>query len=217
MFPSSLIIVLQLHSTAHYTSAMRNICVYCSSSDVIDPLYFQAARELGAAIARDFGTLVYGGTHIGLMGEIARAVHASDPPGRVVGVIPEVIHGRGLVYEAADELILTGDLRQRKHEMQVRSDAFVAMPGGIGTFEEILEMLTLKQLDMHTKPIVFLNVARYYYPLLALFDHAIAQGFMKQSSRELYYAAQDVGDAVTYLKAYEPPRIESKWAEAVEM
>ena len=196
---------------------MFNICVYCSSSDAIDRLYFQAAREMGGAIAREFGTLVYGGTHIGLMGELARAVHASDPRGRVVAVIPEVIHGRGLVYGAADELIITRDLRQRKHEMQARADAFVAMPGGIGTFEEILEMLTLKQLEVHTKPVVFLNVAAYYDPLLELLEHAIAKRFMKQSSRELYYAAESVGDAVAYLQSYEPPRVEAKWAEVAEM
>ncbi|MEO8726658.1 MAG: TIGR00730 family Rossman fold protein [Acidobacteriaceae bacterium] len=195
---------------------MRSICVYCSSSDAIDPLYFEAARELGAAIARDFGTLVYGGTNIGLMGAVARAVHAGDPRGKVVAVVPEVIYGRGLVYEAADELIVTRDLRLRKHEMQARSDAFVALPGGIGTWEEILEMLTLKQLDIHTKPIVFLNVAGYYGPLTALLEHAIAQRFMKQSSRELYHAAEDVCDAVEYLKRYEPPRVEAKWAEAAE-
>lgn len=171
---------------------------------------------MGTAIARDFGTLVYGGTNIGLMGAVARAVHEGDPRGKVVAVVPEVIYGRGLVYEAADELIVTRDLRLRKHEMQARSDAFVALPGGIGTWEEILEMLTLKQLDIHTKPIVFLNVAGYYGPLTALLEHAIAQRFMKQSSRELYHAAEDVGDAVEYLKRYEPPRVEAKWAEAAE-
>lgn len=196
---------------------MRSICVYCSSSDGIDPLYFQAARELGDAIAREFGALVYGGTHIGLMGEVARAVHAGDPPGQVVGVIPTVIHERGLAYQEADELILTCDLRERKQMMEERADAFLALPGGIGTFEEILEMLTLKQLNVHTKPVVFLNVAGYYDPLLALLDHAVMQHFMKSSTRNLYYAAASVDDAIAYLKSYKPPHIETKWTEAAEM
>jgi uncharacterized protein (TIGR00730 family) len=191
--------------------------VYCSSSDGVEPLYFEAARELGAAIASEFGALVYGGTNIGLMGEVARAVHASAPPGWVIGVIPTVIHERGLAYEEADELILTRDLRERKQVMEERADAFLALPGGIGTFEEILEMLTLKQLNAHTKPVLFLNVARYYDPLLALLDHAVAQCFMKRSTRDLYYAAANVDHAVAYLKSYKPPHIETKWTEAAEM
>ena len=188
---------------------IRTVCVYCSSSDAIDPVYFATARELGAAIAAAGQTLVYGGTHIGLMGEIARS--AQNHRGEVVGVIPLLIQQRGLAYEEAEELVVTRDLRERKHIMQERSDAFIALPGGIGTFEEALEILTLKQLGVHKKPIVFLNVCGYYDPLVALLVHAVEARFMKPGSLELYYIAEDVDSCMGYLQSYEPPHIESKW------
>ena len=147
---------------------MKTICVYCSSSDAIAPAYFEVARELGAQIAVRGNTLVYGGADLGLMGAVARAVH--DGGGRVIGIIPQTLQERGITYDVADETIITRDLRERKAQMAARADAFVTLPGGVGTLEELLETLTLRQLQEHTKPIVLLNANDYYAPLLALFD-----------------------------------------------
>ncbi len=137
-----------------------NVCVFCSSSDVIEPTYFAAASELGTALASRRDTLIYGGTNVGLMGAVARAVHQHG--GRVVGVIPSFIAGRGLAYSPADELIVTRDMRERKARMEERADVFVALPGGFGTLEEMLEIVTLKQLQQHTKAVIFLNVDGFY-------------------------------------------------------
>jgi uncharacterized protein (TIGR00730 family) len=120
----------------------QSICVFSSSSDAIDRSFFQVAAELGAAIARRGDVMVFGGFNVGLMGEAARAVHQQG--GRVVGVIPAFIESRGLGYDAADELIVTRDMRERKAAMEVRADAFVALPGGFGTLEEMFEIITLK-------------------------------------------------------------------------
>lgn len=192
---------------------MKSICVYCSSSDAVDPAYFDAARKLGATIAgRDY-TLVYGGAHCGLMGALAQAVHAGG--GRVVGVIPAALRERGIAYESADELIVSADLRERKATMEARADAFVALPGGFGTLEELLEILTLRQLQTHTKPIVLLNVRGFYDPLLALFDHFYRERFAKPV-RALYHLALDVADVFAYLDTYTPVAAPGKWFSSEE-
>src|SRR5262249_41788522 len=185
------------------------ICVFCSSSNSIDEVYFDAARELGKAIAERGWGLVYGGSDVGLMGAVARAVHLHQ--GNVVGVIPQTIHARGIAYETADELLVTRDLRERKAEMERRADAFIAMPGGFGTLEEVVEVLTLKQLQLHTKPIIFLNINGFYDPLVTLFEHYYQQRFAKPDSRQLYYLAPDVTSAAEHIETYQVPVIESKW------
>jgi cytokinin riboside 5'-monophosphate phosphoribohydrolase len=187
----------------------KTICVFCSSSSAVDEVYFEAARALGWAIADQGWGLVYGGSDVGLMGAVARAVHLHK--GRVVGVIPQTIHARGIAYETADELLITKDLRERKAEMERRADAFIALPGGFGTLEEIVEVLTLKQLQVHFKPILFLNTNGFYDPLITLFEHYYQQQFAKPDSSELYYVAPDVSSAVDYIANYQPPVIESKW------
>ena len=187
----------------------KTICVFCSSSNAVDEVYFEAARELGKAIAQRGWGLVYGGSDVGLMGAVARAVHLHR--GTVVGVIPQTIHARGIAYETADELLVTRDLRERKAEMERRADAFIAMPGGFGTLEEIVEVLTLKQLQLHLKPIIFLNINGFYDPLVTLFEHYYEQRFAKADSRHLYYVASDAVDAAQYIETYQPPVVESKW------
>jgi len=187
---------------------MKTICVYCSSSDAIAPAYFEVARELGAQIAVRGNTLVYGGADLGLMGAVARAVH--DGGGRVIGIIPQTLQERGITYDVADETIITRDLRERKAQMAARADAFVVLPGGIGTLEELLEILTLRQLQEHTKPIVLLNTSGYYTPLFALFDHLYRERFAKPFG-DLYYVAPDVADVFAYLDAYRPVLAPSKW------
>ena len=187
---------------------MRNICVYCSSSSVIAPIYFDAARELGACIAARGDTLVYGGADLGLMGAVARAVHEGG--GRVVGIIPQMLQDHGIGYDLADEIVITSDLRERKAQMAAFADAFIALPGGIGTLEELLEILTLRQLQDHTKPIVLLNTNDYYAPLFALFEHLFRERFAKPFGN-LYHVAADVDRVFAYLDAYEPVLAPNKW------
>ncbi|HNT78907.1 MAG TPA: TIGR00730 family Rossman fold protein [Anaerolineae bacterium] len=187
---------------------MKSICVYCSSSDAVDTAYFEVARELGAFIAACGCALVYGGARRGLMGTLARAVQGGG--GRVVGVIPAALRDRGIAYDAADELIVTSDLRERKAIMEARADAFIALPGGFGTLEELLEVLTLRQLQTHTKPIVLLNVQGFYDPLMAVFEHFYRARFAKPV-RDLYYLAPDVAGVFAYLDAYVPVAAPGKW------
>lgn len=174
-----------------------NICVYCSSSDAIDRRFFDVANRLGAAIGRRGDTLVYGGGSVGLMGEVARACHKHS--GRVVGVIPQTLKTVELAYELADELIVTETMSERKTEMFTRGDAFVILPGGFGTLEELTEVLALKILKYQDRPIVILNCHGFYDPLVDLFDHFIEQNFAKPKHRELYDVVTDVDQALAVL------------------
>jgi cytokinin riboside 5'-monophosphate phosphoribohydrolase len=187
----------------------KSICVFSSSRD---SAFFALAEELGAEIARRGHVLVYGGTNVGLMGAVARA--AQQGGGKVIGVIPKFIADRGIAYEAADELIVTNDMRQRKATMEARSDAFVALPGGFGTLEEVLEVITLKQLRQHTKPVVFLNPDGYYDPLTSLFEHMYEKRFAKPAYRGMYQFAPDVRSALDYMDQYQPPSLPAKWTSA---
>lgn len=187
----------------------RTLCVFCSSSDAVETRYFDAARELGEGIARRGDRLVYGGSNVGLMGTLARTVQAGG--GHVIGVIPEVIHAAGRGFDTCNEFLITPDLRQRKAAMELRADAFIALPGGFGTLEEIIEVLTLKQLRLHHKPVIFLNTAGFYDPLVALFEHFYTSRVAKKESRALYHIAPDVPDVFDYLDSYEPPTLPDKW------
>lgn len=187
----------------------KALCVYCSSSNQVDPAFFAAARELGAGIARHGYGLVYGGTNIGLMGAIAASVQ--EHGGRVVGVIPEKLHGAGIGFAHADELIITKDMRERKATMESRATAFLGFPGGFGTLEEIFEILTLKQLGYHNKPVAIMNVNAFYDPLLSLFEHIYANNFAKPAYRQLYHCADTVEGLFAYLDTYQAPDLGSKW------
>ena len=187
----------------------KSICVYCSSSEAVAPLYFDAAKELARSLAREGYEFVYGGTHMGLMGAMARTVH--EEGGRVVGVIPEALAERGITYEAADELIVTPDMRERKAVMANRAGAFVSLPGGFGTLEELLETITQKQLRYHSKPIVLLNTAGFYNKLMGLFENFFELNFAKPAYRELYRLAEDPDEVMSYLEAYVPREVEAKW------
>lgn len=188
---------------------MKLLCVYCSSSDRLDPKYAAAAGELGRElVARGWG-LVYGGGKTGLMGAVARAVKAQG--GRVVGVIPEFMKARELAYDEADELVTVVTMRERKLLMEARADAFVALPGGFGTLEEIMEILTLRQLDVVKKPCVFLNQDGFYDPLLQLFERMLADKFIKPSNLGLFRVATTVPDIFTQIEAGHGGPPESKW------
>ena len=186
----------------------KAICVYCASSNAVAPGFFKVASELGVLIARHDYALVYGGTNVGLMGAVAKGVHQEG--GKVIGVLPKPIRELGIAYQLADELIVTGDLRERKAAMEAKSDAFVALPGGFGTLEELLEVITLKQLRLHTKPIILVNTEGFYDPLIALFEHIYEHRFAKPHHRKLYEVVADAAGVFAALKTYQPVEAEPK-------
>ena len=177
----------------------RTICVYCSSSSRVDPIYLEVASQTGVAIAQAGCHLIYGGTRIGLMGRVAAAARSQGA--RVTGIVPE--HIRQLVpdCEDAEALVVTPDMRQRKAQMEQRSHAFLALPGGFGTLEEVMEVLTLKQLGQHQKPVVFLNTNGFYDPLLAFFSTLYDQRFTRREYADLYHVATTPEDAIQAIHA----------------
>lgn len=185
------------------------ICVYSSSSNSIDTTYFDMAAELGRAIALNKDILLFGGGTRGLMGATATSAHKYN--GRVIGVIPEALNQKGVVYETCDELIVTKDMRERKSIMDARSDAFIALPGGYGTFEELLEIITLKQLKYHNKPVVILNGNGYYDYMLKQFDQIVDQHFAKPESYSLFHVTSDISEALNYICNYKPLVFKDKW------
>jgi uncharacterized protein (TIGR00730 family) len=187
------------------------LCVYCSSSDRIDPKYGQAAEALGRElVARGWG-LVYGGGKTGLMGAVARGTKAAG--GRVVGVIPEFMKARELAFDEADELVTVITMRERKLLMETRADAFVTLPGGFGTLEEIMEILTLRQLDVVRKPCVIYNQDGFYDDLLRLFERMLAERFFKPSNMELFRVANSLPEIFTQIEAAGGAPAETKWFE----
>jgi uncharacterized protein (TIGR00730 family) len=179
----------------------KNICVYSSSSSSLSNEFFHSAQELGEIIGEKNYNLIYGGGNIGLMGILAQSVHRSG--GRVIGVIPEFLKDKELAYTAADELIVTKDMRERKQEMEERADAFISMPGGFGTLEEIFEILTLKQLKITDKPIIFINTNGFYDRLMHMFEHLYNENFVKEDCRKLYFVASNAREAISYIESYE--------------
>lgn len=187
----------------------RAICVYSSSSDEIGGEYFQVAEELGKCLAQNGYTLVYGGGGIGLMGAMARSAHGYG--GKVIGIIPEALNRKGIVYEGADQVIITKTMRERKQKMEDLAEAFLVMPGGFGTLEEFLEILTLKQLQYHNKPVVVLNINGFYQPLLDMFERVYELKFAKEAYREFYFVAGGAVEALGYIRDYSPPEVMEKW------
>jgi cytokinin riboside 5'-monophosphate phosphoribohydrolase len=190
------------------------ICVYSSSSCNIDNIYFKTAAELGRQIALQGDILLFGGGMLGLMGTTAKAVHQNG--GRVIGVIPKALNLPGIVYEYCDELIITEGLRERKAMMDSKSQAFIALPGGYGTLEEILEIITLKQLGYHNKPVIILNTNGFYRQLFTLFEQLIDEHFAKSDCRRLYQIVGNVTEALTNIDTYQPFVFREKWLTDVE-
>ena len=178
----------------------NNICVYCSSSNALDDIYYAEAKRLGQLMAaRDYG-LVYGGGNVGLMGALAKAVHEHD--GYVYGVIPRALKDReGVAYDIADELVVTTSLRERKALMFEKSEAFITLAGGIGTLEELMETLTLKQLGYHSAPMVIVNTEGFYNSLLALLDEFLEKRFVKSTFPQLITVVDDVDAAMAFVAA----------------
>lgn len=188
---------------------MKNICIYCSSSNTIDPVYFDAAGQLATIMAHKGHNLVYGAGCIGLMGEIARTLHAHG--GTVTGIIPDRLNVDGVCYENCDKLIITKDMRERKHKMDELSDGFIALPGGFGTLEEISEMITGKQLGFHNKPLALLNTNNFYSPLIGFFEQMYSQKFAKDECRSLYFVSDKPEECLGYIENYVPKAISEKY------
>ncbi|KAJ1561275.1 hypothetical protein HK405_004409, partial [Cladochytrium tenue] len=190
---------------------MKAVCVFCGSSEGNDPAYSKAADDLAAALVSRGIELVYGGGDRGLMGRIARAVKAAG--GKVTGIIPKAMTAvEGLSTDA--DTVLVKDMHSRKALMNERSDGFIALPGGFGTFEELLEMTTWAQLSIHSKPVGVLNIKGFYDPLAALVDRAVGDGFIREQNKKLMLFGSTPDELLNMMEAYTPPsgRYEIPWS-----
>ena len=185
-----------------------NLCLYGASSDQIAPAYLQAVEALGEKLARRGHGLVFGGGAQGLMGAAARGV--SSRRGYILGVAPSFFNVDGVLYPHCTEFIYTETMRQRKQIMEDRADGFIMVPGGIGTYEEFFEMMTLKQLGRHSKPIAVLNLDGYYDLLQQMLEQTIEQGFMKPACRELYGVFSDADALLDYLEQAKAAPVSAK-------
>ena len=193
--------------------ALRAVCVFCGSSAPADPRYCDAARALGALVARRGVGLVYGGGSVGLMGELADA--ALGHGGRVIGVIPVGLFAREVGHTGLTQLHEVASMHERKQLMYDLSDAFVALPGGLGTLEELAEAATWSHLGLHSKPVVLLDVDGFWGPLVTLLDRMVGIGLLKPASRGLIQRARSAEEALSVLTAAKPAHPE-KWISADE-
>ena len=189
---------------------MRRVCIFCGSNTGAREIYAQSARGMGAALARRRIGLVFGGGCVGLMGIVADTVLAAG--GEVVGVIPKALVAKELAHNGLSDLRVVGSMHERKALMADLADAFVALPGGYGTFEEFCEVVTWAQLGLHRKPCGLLNVDRFYDPLLAFFDHAVVERFVRPEHRALVLQEDDPERLLDGLARFQPPVLE-KWID----
>ncbi len=188
---------------------IKQVAVFCSSSNALDEGFQDLAIELGRSLADGGYDLVFGGSNVGLMKIIADTMLESGRD--VTGVIPQKIYDKGLGHESLSKLIVTEDMSARKKKLNEASDAFIALPGGFGTLEEILEMITLKQLQYHHKPIIFLDYQNFYQPLFELFDSFYRNRFAKPEYRNYFYRTESISELMEHLKHYEKPDFKDKW------
>ncbi|MFT4257591.1 MAG: TIGR00730 family Rossman fold protein [Pseudoxanthomonas sp.] len=189
---------------------MKSICVYCGSNAGGKPVYAQRATELGERIARDGLTLVYGGGNVGLMGQVADAVLAGG--GEVVGVIPEQLVNWEVAHTGVTRLEVVANMHERKMRMFDLSDAFVALPGGFGTLDEMFEMLTWRQLGIGDKPCAFLDVDGFYTPLIAMIDRMVEQRFLHPEQRADLWHGEDADAMLAWMRGYTPMKAD-KWLD----
>jgi hypothetical protein len=176
---------------------IRNVCVFASSSSRLDGDYYACAAALGRGIAQRGWGVVFGGGADGLMGALARG--AAELRGTIIGVIPELMHVPGVAFEGCSELIVTRTMRERKAVMEERSDAFFALPGGFGTLEEILEIITLRQLGYHKKPIALVSPRGFFEPLAAQFSHIVSERFAVEESLSVFGVLDTPKAALDYI------------------
>jgi len=202
-----------------FTEQQKSIAVFCASASGASPVYREAACELGRRIAERSYGLVYGGASVGTMGALADAALAAG--GKVVGVIPGVIIDLEIAHPGLTELHIVGTMHERKALMAERADAFIALPGGYGTLDEFIEIVTWAQLRIHAKPSVMVNVGGYYDPLLRFFDHAVEAGMIKQENRSLVQVARDASEALEIVerdwsRRAAVPQLDAKMNELVK-
>jgi hypothetical protein len=189
---------------------MKSVCVFCGSSPGRDPIHAEAARALGRALAARGLTLVYGGGATGLMGIVADA--ALQAGGLVTGIIPRGLERRELAHRGLTRLEVVGSMHERKARMAALAEGFVALPGGMGTLEELAEILTWAQLGLHARPVGLLDVAGYYQPLVAFFDRAVEAGFLKEEHRRLLTVEREPEALLARFETWTPPPVE-RWID----
>jgi uncharacterized protein (TIGR00730 family) len=178
---------------------IRNLAVFCASANGTNPIYCEAAEHLGRTLAQRNIGLIYGGATVGLMCAVAESCLSHG--GRVVGVIPEILVGLEVAHHGITELHITDTMHTRKALMGQKADAFLVLPGGFGTFEEMFEVLTWQALKLHQKPIVLLNINGFYDKLLTFLDHCVAEGMLKPKNRKILLEAASVEEALTLLES----------------
>ena len=192
-------------------ASIKSVCVYCGSSNRIDPKFLDAATELGRLMGEAGLKLIYGGGRIGLMGRVADGVLATG--GNVVGIIPRHLHDREVAHPGVSELLVVDTMHERKQLMAEQADAFVVLPGGYGTLDEMFEIITWRQLGLHDKPLVLADLFGYWAPLAQLLDTIIDTGFAQPECRQLYRTVTSVAEILPALGEAQPPRlaVETKW------
>jgi uncharacterized protein (TIGR00730 family) len=188
-----------LRQVAPPMTPLTALCVYCGSRLGDDPAFTEAARELGASLARERIQLIYGGGGIGLMGEVARSVLAHG--GEAIGIIPKVLDGKEVAQAGLTRMEVVPDMHHRKRRMFDLADAFAVLPGGVGTLDETVEMITWAQLGIHQKPILIIDVAGYWAPFLALLETIVTRDFATERTRDFYTAVGTVADLVPTARA----------------
>ncbi len=188
---------------------IRSVCVFCSSSDSVDTVYRETATELGRRLGQLGLNLIYGGASLGLMGCVARGVHEFG--GKVTGVLPEFFKVKEIEYGDADELIVTRDMRERKAVMDQKSEAFITLPGGIGTLEEAMEILSMKQLKLTSKPLVFINTCDFFDGLISNLQEMVDLKFARKETLDLFGVEPGPKEALDYILNYKPSAIPTKW------
>lgn len=184
----------------------HSVCIFCSSSGTLDQKYYEHSRELGELLGKNNFDIVYGGSRVGMMYEVAKTSKLNGS--KILGVMPEKLHSFGVSSNECDEFHLTKDMRSRKLKMDELSDSIIALAGGFGTLEEISEMIVQKQLGYNNKPIVFLNTNGFYNDLFKFFDNIVEGSFAKNTAKDLYYIAKTPQDAIKYLLNYKYEDIE---------
>lgn len=192
---------------------MKSVAVFCGSSSGGDPRFAATARAFGELLAAEGLDLVYGGGHVGLMGVVADAVLARG--GKAIGVIPRALWDREVGHRGLTELRIVDSMHERKATMASLADAFVALPGGLGTLEEIFEVWTWAQLGIHRKPVAFLDVAGFYATLMQFLDSAVAAGFLRRQFRDMALIDDDAPRLLARLRAYVPPDV-ARWMDGAE-
>lgn len=178
-------------------TAQHSVCVFCASGNGVNPIFVETAKALGKTLANRSWRLVYGGAHVGLMGAVADAALAAG--GEVIGVIPRALVQREIAHRGLTQLIEVGSMHERKAEMAERADAFVVLPGGLGTLDELCEILTWSLLGIHRKPVILVNTAGYWGTFLQLLSEAVTAGFLRPNHGELVLVAKDPEEACTLL------------------